>query len=43
MSQRNDDIVNKVVEVLLDGSVHVSEWVSEHHDIEHIQNPTWLS
>jgi hypothetical protein len=41
MSQGNDDIANKLVEVLLDGTVHVSEWASEDHDTEHIQNPTW--
>lgn len=41
LSQRNDDIVNKVVEVLLDGSIHIREWTSEDHDTGHISNPTW--
>lgn len=36
-----DDIVNKIVEVLRDGNVHVSEWTSETHDIGHIDNPVW--
>ena len=33
--------VNKVVEVLLDGSVHVREWTSKDHDIRHISSPCW--
>jgi hypothetical protein len=37
----NDDLVNKVVEVLRDGSVHVRKWTSEEHDIGHIDNPRW--
>jgi hypothetical protein len=41
VSQRNNDIVDKVVEVLLDGSVHVRDWTGEDHDIEHVQNPMW--
>jgi hypothetical protein len=41
VSERNDDIVDQVVEVLLDGSVHVREWASEAHDVEHIERPTW--
>ncbi|WP_036294262.1 DUF5615 family PIN-like protein [Methylosinus sp. PW1] len=36
-----DGLVNKVVEVLRDGSVHVSEWSAEKHDIGHIANPKW--
>lgn len=40
LSQRNDDdIVNKAVEVLLDGSVRIREWTREDHDIGHISNP----
>jgi len=37
-----DGVVNKVVEVLLDGSVHVRQWTSEDHDITHISDPIWL-
>jgi len=33
--------VNKIVEVLLDGSVHVREWTSKDHDIKHISSPSW--
>lgn len=36
-----DDLVNKVVEVLRDGSVHIREWTSREHDIGHIDNPKW--
>jgi hypothetical protein len=38
---RNDDLVNTLVEVLSDGSVHLREWNSENHDIGHISNPKW--
>jgi predicted nuclease of predicted toxin-antitoxin system len=37
----NDGAVNKLIEVLADGSVHVREWTSEEHDIGHIDNPRW--
>jgi hypothetical protein len=37
----NDDLVNKVMEVLADGSVHVREWNADDHDIGHISNPDW--
>jgi Domain of unknown function (DUF5615) len=33
LSKRNNDIVNKVVEVLLDGRVEIREWTSEDHDL----------
>jgi hypothetical protein len=36
-----DGFVNKVVEVLLDGSVQVREWTSKDPDIKHISNPSW--
>jgi hypothetical protein len=35
------DIVNKVVEVLLDGSVHIREWAREDNDPAHSKNPEW--
>jgi predicted nuclease of predicted toxin-antitoxin system len=35
------DLINKLVEVLADGSVHVREWTSEAHDIGHLGNPRW--
>jgi predicted nuclease of predicted toxin-antitoxin system len=41
LTSGNDDIVNKVVEVLLDGTVHIREGTSEDHDIGHISNPAW--
>lgn len=39
--KRNDDLVNKLIEVLLDGSVHTKDWTSKDHDIGHIANPRW--
>jgi predicted nuclease of predicted toxin-antitoxin system len=38
---RNDDLTNKVMEVLADGSVHVREWTADDHDIGHIGSPDW--
>lgn len=37
----NDNLVNKVMEVLEDGSVHIREWNADEHDIGHINNPEW--
>jgi len=36
-----DGFVNKIVEILLDRSVHVREWTSKDHDIRHISHPGW--
>jgi predicted nuclease of predicted toxin-antitoxin system len=36
-----DDLVNKVVEMLRDGSVHIREWTSREHNIGHIDNSKW--
>lgn len=36
-----DHVVNKVVEVLRDGSIHIREWTSNEHDMGHIDNPRW--
>ena len=36
-----DDLVNKVVEVLFDGTLRIREWTSEQHDIGHIDTPKW--
>jgi hypothetical protein len=41
IADRNDDLINKVVEVLPDGTVHIREWTSEDHDIGHISKPQW--
>jgi hypothetical protein len=41
IADRNDDLINKVIEVLRDGTVHVREWTSDHHDIGYISNPEW--
>lgn len=37
----NDDLTNKVMEVLADGSVHVRDWNADQHDIGHISKPGW--
>ena len=39
----NDLPVNKLIEVLEDGSIHVREWTSRDHDIGHINFPVWTS
>jgi hypothetical protein len=41
LANLNDDLANKVVEVLSDGSVHIREWTSKDHDIGHISDPRW--
>lgn len=33
--------VNKLVEILEDGSIHVRDWTSDDHDIGHINSPMW--
>lgn len=38
----NSDIMNQLVEVLLDGTVHVRDWNAVHHDLLHIDRPEWL-
>lgn len=35
------DATNRVVEVLVDGSVHVRAWTSQDHEIGHIDGPSW--
>ena len=36
-----DHAVSELIEVLEDGTVHVSEWTREDHDGDHIDNPMW--
>ncbi|MGJ5071570.1 hypothetical protein [Bradyrhizobium oligotrophicum] len=38
-SVRNADLVNKLIEVARDGSVHIREWTADDHDINHINDP----
>ncbi|MGJ4900393.1 DUF5615 family PIN-like protein [Bradyrhizobium sp. HKCCYLS2058] len=40
-SVRNADLVNKLIEVARDGSVHIREWTADDHDINHINDPKW--
>lgn len=41
LASMNRDLMNKVLEVLQDGSVHIRDWNAENHDIGHIANPKW--
>ncbi|MBI5128953.1 MAG: DUF5615 family PIN-like protein [Rhodopseudomonas palustris] len=41
LEARKDDLVNCLVEVLADGSVHLRKWNSEGHEIGHITDPKW--
>jgi hypothetical protein len=36
---RNDDLVNKVMEVHANGNVDVREWNAADHDVSHIGHP----
>lgn len=38
----HNDIMNKLVEVVLDGTVHVRDWNAAHNDPIHIDRPGWL-
>jgi predicted nuclease of predicted toxin-antitoxin system len=37
----DDDLIDKLMEVLEDGSVHIRGWGDEEHDVGHINNPKW--
>ena len=39
LAEMNDDLVNKVLEVLDDGSVEVRPWNADEHDIGYIKKP----
>jgi predicted nuclease of predicted toxin-antitoxin system len=41
IASRNHDLVNKVIEVLLDGRIYVRDWTSQEHDMGHILSPKW--
>ena len=40
-ANRNDDLINCLMEVLTDGSVHIREWHANDHDVGHITKPEW--
>jgi predicted nuclease of predicted toxin-antitoxin system len=40
-SARNDDLVNKLIEIARDGSVHIRDWNVGDYDIGHIDDPKW--
>lgn len=37
----NEDLTNKIMEVLEDGTVHIRSWDADEHDVGHINNPKW--
>jgi predicted nuclease of predicted toxin-antitoxin system len=39
----NDLPINKLIEILEDGSIYIREWTSNDHDIGHINSPTWTN
>lgn len=41
VNELDGDLVNRVIEVLADGSVHIREWTSDAHDVSHIGSPKW--
>jgi hypothetical protein len=41
LADMNDYPVNRLIEILEDGSIHECEWTSADHDISHIQTPSW--
>lgn len=41
LDSRNDDLVNMLVEVLDDGTVHLTDWSSDGADTSHIDDPKW--
>jgi predicted nuclease of predicted toxin-antitoxin system len=41
LASRNNDLVNTLVEVLADGTVHLSDWSSGGADTRHIDDPKW--
>jgi predicted nuclease of predicted toxin-antitoxin system len=41
LATMNEDLVNKVIEVLADGTAHVRDWSAHSHDVGHIGRPDW--
>jgi hypothetical protein len=41
LASLGEDLANKLVEVLADGSVRSRVWTAEDHDAGHISNPRW--
>lgn len=41
LTAMNDLPVNKLIEVLADGSIHIREWTRGEHDVGHIASPAW--
>ena len=37
----NEDLTNKLMEVLEDGTVHIRGWDTGEHYVGHINNPKW--
>lgn len=41
LAERNSDIVNRLVEVLADGTVHLTDWSSNNANASHVDEPKW--
>lgn len=41
LEEMNGLPVNKLIEILVDGSIHIREWSGAEHDISHIPRPDW--
>jgi predicted nuclease of predicted toxin-antitoxin system len=41
VAELDGDLMNRIVEVLADGTVHVREWAVGAHDVSHVSTPSW--
>jgi hypothetical protein len=41
VAQGSSDIINMLIEVLTDGSVHMRKWTKSEHDMAHVSSPEW--
>ena len=41
LAEAPDDLVNRLIELLADASLHVREWTLQQHDPSHITAPSW--
>jgi predicted nuclease of predicted toxin-antitoxin system len=41
LAEMNEEPVNKLIEVLEDGTIHVREWTRHVHDTDHVGSPIW--
>ena len=41
VAEQRGELINQVIEVLVDGSVHIRAWANLDHDPDHVANPKW--